>query len=131
MRGSSSQRIVQRGDRCSARSFQAASLRAEERLRRAAAARDLRTRGPQPGRVALAREFHLPLLATNTVSMATEFEREILDVLTSIRHGCSLHEAGLLLQQNGRRHLRSASEMSRLFEDVPEAIAATNDLPIG
>ena len=78
--------------------------------------------------IALAREFHLPLLATNGVSMAIEFEREILDVLTSIRHGCSLDEAGLLLQQNGKRHLRSATEMCRLFEDVPEAIFATGEL---
>lgn len=78
--------------------------------------------------IALAREFHLPLLATNGVSMATEFEREILDVLTSIRHGCSLDYAGLLLQQNGKRHLRSAAEMCRLFQDVPEAIANTAEL---
>ena len=78
--------------------------------------------------IALAREFHLPLLATNGVSMATEFEREILDVLTSIRHGCSLDEAGLLLQPNGKRHLRSAAQMCALFRDVPEAIAATGEL---
>ncbi len=78
--------------------------------------------------VSLAREFHLPLLATKGVSMAVEFEREILDVLTSIRHGCSLDEAGLLLQQNGKRHLRSAAEMFALFGDVPEAIAATGEL---
>ena len=78
--------------------------------------------------ISLAREFHLPLLATNGVSMATEFEREILDVLTSIRHGCSLDEAGLLLQQNGKRHLRSAMEMRTLFHDVPEAIAMTGEL---
>jgi len=78
--------------------------------------------------IALAREFHLPLLATNGVNMATEFEREILDVLTTIRHGCSLDEAGLLLQQNGKRHMRSAAEMCALFRDVPKAIAATGDL---
>ncbi len=78
--------------------------------------------------ISLAQEFHLPLLATNGVSMATEFEREILDVLISIRHGCSLDEAGLLLQQNGNRHLRSATRMCRLFSDVPEAIANTGML---
>ena len=75
--------------------------------------------------VSLAREFQLPLLATNGVSMATEFEREVLDVLTTIRHGCSLDEAGLLLQQNGKRHMRSAKEMCVLFRDVPAAIANT------
>jgi error-prone DNA polymerase len=78
--------------------------------------------------ISLAHEFHLPLLATNGVSMATEFEREILDVLTSIRHGCSLDEAGLLLQQNGKRHLRSADQMCRLFRDVPAAIDNTGEL---
>ncbi len=78
--------------------------------------------------LALAREFHLPVLATNGVNMATGFEREILDVLTTIRHGCSLDEAGVLLQQNNKRHLRSPAEMTRLFQDVPEAIAETWEL---
>ena len=78
--------------------------------------------------ITLAREFDLPLLATNGVNMATEFEREILDVLTTIRHGCSLDEAGLLLQQNSKRHMRSAAETCALFRDVREAIAATGEL---
>ncbi len=78
--------------------------------------------------VALAREFSLPLLATNGVNMATDFEREILDVFTSIRHGCSLDEAGLLLQRNNLRHLRTAAEMTALFRDVPEAIGNTGML---
>lgn len=78
--------------------------------------------------VSLAREFHLPLLATNGVNMATEFEREVLDVLTTIRHGCSLDKAGLLLQRNSKRHLRAASEMNTLFRDLPDAIAHTGEL---
>lgn len=78
--------------------------------------------------VALAREFHLPLLATNGVNTATEYEREILDVMTSIRHGCSLDEAGLLLQPNSKRHMRSAAEMYRLFRDLPDAISNTGVL---
>ena len=75
--------------------------------------------------ISLAREFHLPLLATNGVNTATEYEREVLDVMTSIRHGCSLDEAGLLLQRNSKRHMRSAQEMVRLFRDVPEAVGNT------
>ena len=78
--------------------------------------------------IALAREFRLPLLATSGASMAVACEREILDVLTCIRHGCTLDEAGLLLERNGKRHLRSAAEMSQIFRDVPEAIAATGEL---
>ncbi|MBE7159407.1 MAG: PHP domain-containing protein, partial [Rhodospirillales bacterium] len=78
--------------------------------------------------IALSRELQLPLLATNGVNMATAFEREILDVFTAIRHGCSLDAAGMLLEQNSKRHLRSAKEMLALFRDVPEAIANTGEL---
>jgi error-prone DNA polymerase len=78
--------------------------------------------------ISLANEFHLPLLATNGVNMATAFEHEVLDVFTSIRHGCSLDNAGLLLQQNSKRHIRSAAEMTALFRDVPEAVSASGEL---
>jgi error-prone DNA polymerase len=78
--------------------------------------------------VALSREFHLPLLATNGPHMATAFEREVLDLMTSIRHGCTLDEAGLLLQQNGDRHLKCAASMQHLFRDLPHAITETIEL---
>ena len=78
--------------------------------------------------IALAREFHLPLLATNGVNMATESEREVLDVLMAIRHGRTLDDAGWLLQQNGKRYLKSGRDMTNLFRDLPEAIAETGEL---
>jgi error-prone DNA polymerase len=78
--------------------------------------------------IALARELHLPLLATNGVNMATSLEREVLDVLTSIRHRTSLDEAGMLLQQNANRHMRGAAEMRNLFRDLPSAVAETVEL---
>ncbi len=78
--------------------------------------------------IALARELHLPLLATNGANMATSLEREVLDVLTSIRHRTSLDEAGMLLQQNANRHMRGAAEMRNLFRDVPTAVAETVEL---
>ncbi len=78
--------------------------------------------------ISLARELKLPLLATNGVNMATAYEREILDVLTTIRHHTTLDQAGLLLQHNANRHLRSAEEMCRLFRDLPEAVAETHEL---
>ena len=78
--------------------------------------------------ISLAREFHLPLLATNGSNTATAFEREVLDLMTSIRHGCTLDEAGLLLQQNANRHMLGAAEMIKLFRDVPEAVAETVEL---
>jgi error-prone DNA polymerase len=78
--------------------------------------------------IALAHELQLPLLATNGANMATSLEREVLDVLTSIRHRTTLDQAGLLLQQNANRHMLGAAEMRNLFRDVPAAVAETVEL---
>ncbi|HKE30869.1 MAG TPA: error-prone DNA polymerase [Candidatus Angelobacter sp.] len=78
--------------------------------------------------VSLARELHLPLLATNGVCYATPAEREIADVFTCIRNKCRLDTAGRLLAQNSQRHIRAAKEMSYVFADFPEAIANTVEL---
>ncbi|MCI0724230.1 MAG: error-prone DNA polymerase, partial [Acidobacteria bacterium] len=78
--------------------------------------------------VRLARSLGLPLLATNGVRYARPEDRELLDVLTCVRHHCSLETAGRLLESNAERHLRSASDMARLFADLPEAIANTAEL---
>ena len=76
----------------------------------------------------LAREFHLPLLATNGVCYATPAERQIADVFTCLKNKRRLDTAGRLLAQNSQRYLRSAEEMTRLFADLPEAIANTVEL---
>jgi error-prone DNA polymerase len=76
----------------------------------------------------IARSLNLPLLATNGVSHATASEREVLDVLTAIRHKTTLDEAGRLLAINSARHLRSSQEMARLFYDHPDAIENTSVL---
>ena len=78
--------------------------------------------------VSLARELHLPLLATNGVCYATPEEREIADVFTCIRNKCRLDNAGRLLAQNSLRHIRTAKEMAHLFADLPEAMANTVEL---
>lgn len=78
--------------------------------------------------VALARHHRLPLLATNGVSHATPAQRELLDVLTCVRHKVTLETAGRLLSLNSERYLKPAPEMQRLFADLPEAIAHTQEL---
>jgi len=52
----------------------------------------------------------------------------VLDVLTTIRHHCTLETAGRLLSTNAERHLRSPREMRQLFRDLPEAIDNTLEL---
>jgi error-prone DNA polymerase len=78
--------------------------------------------------VELARELHLPLLATNGVCYATAAERQIADVFACIRNKRRLDTAGRLLSTNTQRHIRSAEEMTRLFDDLPEAVAHTQEL---
>src|ERR1700724_1069265 len=78
--------------------------------------------------VEIARKLSLPLLATNGVCHAVPDERELLDVFTCIRNHNVLATAGQLLSRNSERHLKSPAEMERLFADLPEAIANTQEL---
>ncbi len=78
--------------------------------------------------ISLAREFRLPLLATNGVCYATPEEREIADVFTCLKTKTRLDTAGRLLSQNCQRHLRRPEEMSQIFADLPEALASSVEL---
>jgi error-prone DNA polymerase len=78
--------------------------------------------------VEFARSRKLPLLATNGVSHATPESRQALDVLTCVRNKVQIEEAGRLLSINSERYLKDARQMSRLFSDLPEAIANTREL---
>src|SRR5204862_5771795 len=78
--------------------------------------------------VDIARSLDLPLLATNGVCYAAEYDREVLDVLTCIRHKSTLDTAGRLLAQYSDRHIRTAKEMTAIFADLPEAINNTQEL---
>jgi len=78
--------------------------------------------------IELAREFGLPLLATNGALYANQDDRQVLDALTCVKHKCALDEAGSRLQINAARHIRTGHEMALLFRDLPEAIANTSEL---
>jgi error-prone DNA polymerase len=89
--------------------------------------------------VEIARALGLPLLATNGVSYAAPTrgvgdgshalsEREMLDVFTCLRNHRTLDTAGRLLARNAERYLKPAQEMARIFADLPQAIAASEEL---
>ena len=78
--------------------------------------------------VEVARRLKLPLLATNGVCYAVGPRRQLADVLSCIRNHVKLETAGRLLARNSERFLKPASVMSRLFADLPEAIAQTCEL---
>ena len=70
----------------------------------------------------LAAVHRLPLLATGGVNYATKGGREVADVFTCLRLHTTLDGAGRSLSCNDGRHLKSASEMTELFADLPEAV---------
>jgi error-prone DNA polymerase len=70
----------------------------------------------------LAHEHRLPLAAINDVLYHTPARRPLQDVLTCIRHGCTIDSAGQRLAPNAERHLKPPDEMLRLFPALPEAI---------
>ncbi len=77
---------------------------------------------------ALALKADVPLLATNDVLYHDPAERDLQDVMTCIREGVSVDQAGLRLLTNAERHLKTPDEMARLFADAPEALGETQAL---
>jgi error-prone DNA polymerase len=72
-----------------------------------------------------ARAAGVPLLATNDVLYHAPERRELQDVVTCIREGVTLNEAGRRLEINAERHLKPPDEMAKLFRHAPDAIAET------
>jgi error-prone DNA polymerase len=77
---------------------------------------------------ALAAAAGTPLLATNDVHAHVAARRPLQDLLTCIREGCSLSEAGYRLHANAERHLKAPEEMARLFRAYPDAVARTMEI---
>jgi len=73
----------------------------------------------------IARRAGVPLIATNDALYHIAERRELQDVVTCIRKGVTLNEAGRLLEANGERHLKTPVEMTALFAAAPEAMAET------
>ena len=71
---------------------------------------------------ALAKQHNVPLAAVNDVHYHVPKRRMLQDVLTCIRHGCTLDEAGLRLMPHAERHMKTPRRMARLFADQPQAI---------
>src|SRR5439155_22935 len=70
----------------------------------------------------LAAAHRVPVVATNDVRHAAPEGRPLLDVLTCIRLGTTLDQAGRRLLANTERHLKPPAEMAALFRDMPDAI---------
>ena len=76
----------------------------------------------------LAADADTPLVATNDVHYHSPGRRPLQDVLCCIREHCTLAGAGFRLSANAERHLKTPSEMARLFAAYPDAVARTAEL---
>lgn len=77
---------------------------------------------------ALGERAGTPIVATNDVLYHHAECRPLQDVVTCIREKTTLREAGLRLEANAERYLKSAEEMAHLFKGHEAALARTLDI---
>ncbi|HWE46460.1 MAG TPA: error-prone DNA polymerase [Caulobacteraceae bacterium] len=76
----------------------------------------------------IAREASAPLVATNDVLYHAPERRPLQDVMSCVREKTTIQQAGLILEANAERHLKSPQEMARLFRDHPDALDRTLEI---
>ena len=70
----------------------------------------------------VSRRTGAPMVASNDVLYHGPARRPLQDVLTCIREGCTIDQAGFLLEANAERHVKSPDEMARLFAPWPDCV---------
>ena len=65
--------------------------------------------------IEIGKAFDIPLVATNNVHYHDPNRRALQDVLTCIRQGCTIDQAGYRIFPNGERFLKCPEKMHRLF----------------
>jgi len=74
---------------------------------------------------ALSRQLARPVVAVGRVLVHDRSRQPVQDILTCLRHGVLLDEAGRLLEPNVERRLKSPQEMALLFRDRPGWVRRT------
>ncbi len=72
-----------------------------------------------------ARQWRLPVIATNQVHYHHPERRPLHDVLTAVRHHTTVANLGALRFSNGERYLKSPAQMGQAFARYPDAIRRT------
>ncbi len=76
----------------------------------------------------MAQVVRVPTVVTGDVLYHAPERRILQDVVTCIREGCTIDDAGFRRERFADRHLKSPDEMARLFERYPEALARTVEI---
>jgi len=76
----------------------------------------------------LATQMKVRLVATNDVHYHVPERRALHDVITAIRHTCTVEELGFRRFAAAERHLKRADEMHRLFARHPHAVERIQEI---
>ena len=77
---------------------------------------------------ALADEANVPLAAAGDLYFHEPSRQPLSDVLSAVRHGCTVATAGELLYPNAQRYLRPPAEMAAIFARYPAALERTLEI---
>ena len=78
--------------------------------------------------MALSHATSAPMVAIGDVLMHHGSRRQLADVLTCLREGCSIDDIGKRALPNAERRLKGEQDMARLFSNYPAAIKRTQDI---
>lgn len=70
----------------------------------------------------------IPLVATGGVLMHEAARKPLQDILSCVRLGLRLDQAGRRLRSNSSNHLKSPTEMAALFSEMPEVLERSVEL---
>ena len=76
----------------------------------------------------LAQAARVPTVVTGDVLYHVPGRRILQDVVTCIREGCTIDQAGFRRERFADRHLKAPDEMWRLFRDYPDALQRTLEI---
>ncbi|HEY0014030.1 MAG TPA: PHP domain-containing protein, partial [Allosphingosinicella sp.] len=77
---------------------------------------------------AQARAARVKPVATGDILYHMPDRRMLQDVVTAIRHKCTIDDLGFRRERNADRHLKGRDEMERRFAAFPHALAATEEI---
>lgn len=75
--------------------------------------------------IKLAKEFNVPLVASNDVHYLKKEDAEIHDILLCIQTGSKLNDKDRLRFQSNEFYFKSPEEMETIFRNIPEALENT------
>lgn len=76
----------------------------------------------------LAARLRVRSVVTNDVLYHARERRMMQDVVTCIRHGCTIDDAGFRRERFADRYLKPPEEMHRLFQRYPDALARSTEI---